>query len=144
MRRISKGTDSYKRKKPADEAIKGINTSGRTIGDTTDIFAKNNNTGDKAVKTQYTSDKSVIAKDTASNGTGIQENLPEAGDDYFPETHIRDANSQTIFRNRKLTCQFLRDYTDMSIFKDLQPEDIRRRDRTLLGFPGNPVRGRHR
>ena len=46
----------------------------------------------------------------------------EAG--YSPEIHARDANSHTIFHNRKLTCQFLRDYTGLSIFKDLQPEDI--------------------
>ena len=41
-----------------------------------------------------------------------------------PEEHIRDANSRTIFRNKKLTCQFLRDYTGLSIFENLQPEDI--------------------
>ena len=37
---------------------------------------------------------------------------------------IRDANSRTIFRNSRLTCQFLRDYSGVSVFSDLKPEDI--------------------
>ncbi len=89
MRRISEGTDSYKREKSIDKATKDIVNNGTGIQD-----------------------------------TAVKEILPEDGDGYFPETHIRDANSRIIFRNRKLTCQFLKDYTDLSIFENLQPEDI--------------------
>ncbi len=38
--------------------------------------------------------------------------------------HARDVNSKEIFKNEKLVCQFLRDYTGISIFSDIRPEDI--------------------
>ena len=38
--------------------------------------------------------------------------------------HVRNANSRQIFRNEKLTCQFLRDYSEISVFDDLKPTDI--------------------
>ena len=38
--------------------------------------------------------------------------------------HIRDVSSREIFKNNVLTCQFLKDYTGLSIFADVQPEDI--------------------
>ncbi len=50
--------------------------------------------------------------------------------------HIRDVNSREIFKNGKLVCQFLRDYTDIPIFADIRPEDIEdvtARYRTYLG-----------
>ncbi len=50
-----------------------------------------------------------------------KENSPDFNS---PKEHIRDANSRTIFHNKKLTCQFLRDYTGLAIFENLQPEDI--------------------
>ena len=38
--------------------------------------------------------------------------------------HSQNANSRTLFKNATLTCQFLKNYTNLSIFKDLKPEDI--------------------
>ena len=38
--------------------------------------------------------------------------------------HIRDVNSKDIFRNNVLTCQFLKDYTGISLFSDLEPDDL--------------------
>ena len=43
---------------------------------------------------------------------------------YQPEMHVRNANSRDIFHSPKLTSQFLRDYTGISLFKDVKPEDI--------------------
>lgn len=37
---------------------------------------------------------------------------------------VRNANSRTIFKNALLTSQFLRDYTNISIFSDIKPEDV--------------------
>ncbi len=145
MRRISKGTDSYRRKEPADEAVKGISTSWEATKETdaADESARDTDTTDKAAKVQHTSDKNVTAKDTVNNGTGTQDTegkdaQAETGSGYSPETHTRDANSRTIFHNRKLTCQFLRDYTGLSIFENLQPEDIEdvtERYQAFLGVP---------
>lgn len=39
-------------------------------------------------------------------------------------SHNRDINSKTIFRNATLCAQLLRDYFDMPILRDVQPEDI--------------------
>ncbi len=165
MRRKSKGTDSYKRKKPADEAVRGINTSGKVTKDTVaaakaarntdttnktagetdavDKSVRDTDTTDKAAKVWHTSDKSVALKDSVNNGIGIEDtdvkDTPaETGSGYSPETHTRDANSHTIFRNRKLTCQFLRDYIGLPIFENLQPEDIEdvtERYQAFLGVP---------
>lgn len=43
---------------------------------------------------------------------------------YQPEMHVRNANSRDIFHSPELTSQFLRDYTGISLFKDVRPEDI--------------------
>ena len=43
---------------------------------------------------------------------------------YQPEMHVRNANSRDIFHSKELTSQFLRDYTGISLFKDIKPEDI--------------------
>jgi len=37
---------------------------------------------------------------------------------------VQDANSRTIFGNALLTCQFLKNYTNLPIFADVRPEDI--------------------
>ncbi len=58
------------------------------------------------------------------NKTADTNDAEKSGDPYSPAAHVRDANSRTIFRSRRLTCQFLRDYSGLSIFSDLQPEDI--------------------
>ena len=93
-------------------------------------------------KRENPADKIAAIKNTIDNGTETLDregraDPAEAGADYFPETHVRNANSQTIFRNRKLTCQFLRDYIDLPIFENLQPEDIEdvtERYRAFLGI----------
>lgn len=38
--------------------------------------------------------------------------------------HVRNANSRTIFKNATLTCQFLKEYSDIPIFDNIEPEDI--------------------
>ena len=38
--------------------------------------------------------------------------------------HYRDVNSNDIFRNNKLSSQLLRNYTNLPLFCDVQPEDI--------------------
>ena len=38
--------------------------------------------------------------------------------------NIRDVNSKDIFKNNTLASQFLRDYTGIEFFSDVQPEDI--------------------
>ena len=88
MRRISKGTDSYRRKEPADEAVKGISTSWEATKETdaADESARDTDTTDKAAKVQHTSDKNVTAKDTVNNGTGTQDT---EGKDAQAETGAR-------------------------------------------------------
>lgn len=51
--------------------------------------------------------------------------------------HIRDVNSRDIFKNNLLTSQFLRDYSGLSIFANIRPEDIEdqtSRYKMLLGI----------
>ena len=52
-------------------------------------------------------------------------------------SHIRDVNSRDIFKNNVLTSQFLKDYSGISFFSDVKPEDIEdqtSRFRFLLGI----------
>ncbi|MBR0410921.1 MAG: Rpn family recombination-promoting nuclease/putative transposase [Eubacterium sp.] len=52
-------------------------------------------------------------------------------------SHIRDVNSKDIFKNNVLTSQFLKDYSGISFFSDVKPEDIEdqtSRFRFLLGI----------
>lgn len=42
----------------------------------------------------------------------------------IPAGQVRNANSRTIFGNALLTSQFLRNYTNLSIFSNVKPEDI--------------------
>ena len=44
---------------------------------------------------------------------------------YHPETHTRDVNSREIFKNDTLASQFLRNYTNIPLFANVQPEDIK-------------------
>ena len=43
---------------------------------------------------------------------------------YQPETHARNANSREIFKNNRLTSQFLRNYTNIPLLSNVMPEDI--------------------
>lgn len=43
---------------------------------------------------------------------------------YQPEMHVRDANSREIFKNNRLTSQFLRNYTNIPLLSNVMPEDI--------------------
>lgn len=43
---------------------------------------------------------------------------------YHPEMHVRDVNSREIFKNERLTSQFLRNYTNIPLFSNVMPEDI--------------------
>ncbi len=96
-------SDSYQRKNPEDQI-----TLDKIIADSD---TKDSNSKDKVIS------DTVIGEE--------MERRSFSGKDDFPDAqHARDANSRTIFRNPKLTCQFLRDYTGFSIFSDLRPEDI--------------------
>ena len=44
---------------------------------------------------------------------------------YRPELHTRDVNSREIFKNDTLASQFLRNYTNIPLFANVQPEDIK-------------------
>ena len=44
---------------------------------------------------------------------------------YHPELHTRDVNSCEIFKNDTLVSQFLRNYTNIPLFANVQPEDIK-------------------
>ena len=50
--------------------------------------------------------------------------------------HTRDVNSKEIFGNVVLTSQFLRDYSGLSIFADVMPEDIEDVTERYRGFLG--------
>ncbi len=95
MQKNFEKTDSYQRENPEKEA-------------TMNMMAANNHVLDNAAV------GNVAEKGMTGN----------SGKGYFPTEHASDVNSRTIFRNRELTCQFLRDYSDLSIFADLRPEDI--------------------
>lgn len=43
---------------------------------------------------------------------------------YQPETHVRNASSREIFKNNRLTSQFLRNYTNIPLLSNVMPEDI--------------------
>ena len=40
---------------------------------------------------------------------------------YHPELHTRDVNSREIFQNDTLAIQFLRNYTNIPLFANVQP-----------------------
>ncbi len=48
----------------------------------------------------------------------------EKNTSYQPETHVRNANSREIFKNNRLTSQFLRNYTNIPLLSNVMPEDI--------------------
>lgn len=52
------------------------------------------------------------------------QNKRKNGTGYQPEMHARDVNSREIFKNDRLTSQFLRNYTNISLFANVEPEDI--------------------
>ncbi|MBQ8923374.1 MAG: hypothetical protein IJ053_01130, partial [Lachnospiraceae bacterium] len=45
-------------------------------------------------------------------------------DENINKGHIKDVNNRMIFKNHILCAQFLRDYSDIEILKDVMPEDI--------------------
>ena len=53
-----------------------------------------------------------------------QQNKRKRDTAYHPEIHAKDVNSREIFKNDTLTSQFLRNYTNIPIFANVQPEDI--------------------
>ena len=44
---------------------------------------------------------------------------------YHSKMHTRDVNSREIFKNDTLASQFLRNYTNIPLFANVQPEDIK-------------------
>ena len=75
--------------------------------------------------------KNVFSQITEDNDT--EKEIQKTGQSLKPTndnslfagtTHVRDANSHTIFSNAVLTSQFLREYTDLPIFSNVRPEDI--------------------
>ena len=55
--------------------------------------------------------------------------------------HVRDVSNREIFKNNVLTCQFLKDYTGLSIFADLRPEDIEDQTPKFKMYLGIEVEG---
>lgn len=43
---------------------------------------------------------------------------------YYPEMHTKDVNSREIFKNSQLASQFLKNYTNIPLFANVNPEDI--------------------
>lgn len=55
---------------------------------------------------------------------------------YQPEMHVRNANSREIFKNNRLTSQFLRNYTDIPLLANVMPEDIEEYRKNIRHFWG--------
>ena len=55
---------------------------------------------------------------------------------YQPEMHVRDVNSREIFKNDRLTSQFLRNYTNIPLLANVRPEDIEDVSRKYRAFLG--------
>lgn len=55
---------------------------------------------------------------------------------YHPEMHIRDVNSREIFKNDKLTSQFLKNYTNIPLFANIKPEDVKDVSKKYRAFLG--------
>ncbi len=121
MKKTLEKDDSYRREAPEEKVTKekiaeGNESAAENTADKNSAgksTAHKNGAGERAADADGTEDKAAGPADAG-----------ESGGPYSPAAHVRDANSRTIFRSRRLTCQFLRDYTDLSIFSDLQPEDI--------------------
>lgn len=65
-----------------------------------------------------------------------QQNKRKRDIGYHPEIHAKDVNSREIFKNDTLTSQFLRNYTNIPIFANVQPEDIEDVSRKYRAFLG--------
>ena len=64
------------------------------------------------------------------------QNKRKSSIDYHPEMHAQDVNNHEVFQNNRLASQFLRNYTGISIFQNVQEEDledITKRYRAFLG-----------
>ena len=48
----------------------------------------------------------------------------ESNTDYHPEVHARDVNNREFFKNNRLASQFLKNYTGISSFSDIEAEDL--------------------
>ncbi len=123
--------DSYRRENPEEKDTEERMTAGGYRPDecTEDKKNINENTTDKnAVNERMAAMNGVGGMAADAGGEEDRAMDPDAvqknSDLYAPAAHVRDANSRSIFRSRRLTCQFLRDYSGLSIFSDLQPEDI--------------------
>lgn len=69
-----------------------------------------------------TSQEEIISGVT---GSGSKKNTEQEKQNISGDlVHIRDVNSRDIFKNNVLASQFLRDYSGISFFSDIRPEDI--------------------
>ena len=60
---------------------------------------------------------------------------------YQPEMHVRNANSREIFKNNRLTSQFLRNYTDIPLLaKAFTFKIARRLGRNIDSIPAETLR----
>ena len=59
---------------------------------------------------------------TASKGCNLPEN--QAAKNSMPVNQVRDVNNRNILKDPVLCTQFLKDYVDGVLFRDLKPEDI--------------------
>ena len=60
----------------------------------------------------------------------------ESNTDYHPKVHARDVNNREIFKNNRLASQFLKNYTGISLFSDIEAEyleDVTKKYQAFLG-----------
>ena len=55
---------------------------------------------------------------------------------YHPEMHVKDVNSRAIFQNDELASQFLRNYTNIPLFANIKPGDVKDVSRKYQAFFG--------
>ncbi len=70
-------------------------------------------------ETADSGEQKAAGVETAVSGTGVK----PAGEGK-DNTHSRDINSKTVFRDRVLCAQFLRDNCEIAALKQVRPEDI--------------------
>ncbi len=111
MQKSLEQTNSYRREDTEDKYTKEKMAEGgyRPDENTADKNNANESAADKNTANEKTAGTDHAGEKTFSIGDAREDSNP-----YSPAAHVRDANSRTIFRSRKLTCQFLRDYSGLS------------------------------
>lgn len=75
-----------------------------------------------AMKEKENTEKSATEKEDMAGVERSDEKMVE--NQGLDNAHYKDSSGKTIFENPILCSQFLRDYVDIPLLKDVQPEDI--------------------